>query len=202
MFYSAGVHQVSDLYQTEKHPSEVKAISVHSFTLTCVKFFVSGNAVGLYFDLHVTPGTQFSIHSVMRFTGVYEGGHSCGFFHKQPETTLTRSLSSHFLFPCSPEASAWTVWWKEWWSVTMTSTLPTSPRGSFPSSSPQNWRSSDTGSIWRRWLPCSSPNTRTNFWWGNRIICHKLSCTFSVVLCCSSGFTSLLRVVQFSYRCL
>lgn len=174
MVSSAGVHQVSDLYQTEKHPSKVKAISVNSFTPIRVRIFVSRNTVGLWSDLHVTPSMQFSIHSVMRFIGVY-GAHSCWTSTNNPKQhshalslLIFFPLFLHFSFAGSPGASAWTAWWKEWWSATTTSTWPTSLSGSFPSSSPQNWRSSDTGSIWRRWLPCSSPNTRTNFWWGNR----------------------------------
>lgn len=76
------------------------------------------------------------------------------------------------------EASAWTGWWTEWWSATMTSTWPTSPRGSSPSSSRPSWRSRDIGSTWRRWQPCSCPNIRTNSWWERWYWC------FVVVVVC------------------
>lgn len=83
------------------------------------------------------------------------------------------SLLSSFLplFTSLPlsGASVWTALWTEWWSGTTTSTWPTSLRGSSLFSSPLSWRSRDTASTWRRWPPCSNPNTRTSFWWETRM---------------------------------
>ena len=59
-----------------------------------------------------------------------------------------------FSISVPPEASAWTVWWREWWSATTTSTWPTSLRGSSLFSFPRSWRSRDIVSTLRRWLPC------------------------------------------------
>lgn len=87
-------------------------------------------------------------------------------YHKQPTDPCC-------LFLVPPGVSAWTVWWSEWWNETTTLTWPTSPRGSSPSSSLRNWKSRDTGWTWRRWLPCSSPNTRKSFWWVKRNAIHS-----------------------------
>lgn len=90
--------------------------------------------------------------------------------NKEPWNTHISCFSS-----VPPGASVWTVWWSAWWNATTTLTWRTSPRGSFLSSSLRSWKSKDTGSIWRKWPPCSNPNIRTSFWWGTPASCSDPS---------------------------
>lgn len=40
-FFSSGVHQVSDLYQTEKHSAKVKVILFISYYTYCILYYTS-----------------------------------------------------------------------------------------------------------------------------------------------------------------
>lgn len=127
---------------------------------------------GFWLDLNVTYSLSFPSPCSLSLWGfpslcVREHVHvelphtTCSNAHILIHVYLTPALSLLFPFlPHSfsisvpPEASAWTVWWREWWSATTTSTWPTSLRGSSPFSSPRSWRSRDIVSTLRRWLPC------------------------------------------------
>lgn len=190
--FSAGIHQIFNLHQTEKHPAKVTPF--HSFSMLG-KFLqkslnTNANKVSTLAQLSACSETCTVLHLFLRqmsflVSDLLVKHYPVSFFvdglspfiqlgasseciwgsvlsyHKQPTDPCC-------LFSVPPGASAWTVWWSEWWNETTTSTWPTSLRGSSPSSSLRSWKSRDTGWTWRRWLPCSSPNTRKSFWWVKR----------------------------------
>lgn len=194
--FSTGIHQIFNLHQTEKHPAKVTPF--HSFSTlgkflqkslntnvnnvstlaqrsacseTCTILYLFLRQMFLLRDLLVkhypvsllrdgfSPFIQLGASSECVSGSVLS-------YHKQPTDPCC-------LFSVPPGVSAWTVWWSEWWNETTTLTSPTSPRGSSPSSSLRSWKSRDTGWTWRRWLPCSSPNTRKSFWWVKRNAIHS-----------------------------
>lgn len=147
LFCSAGIHQIFNLHQTEKHPAKVKAPLSFLIKYNCKQ------------QLCTAP--------------LCAGCEACTVLQVSHHPSSSECIFRVCVEPCSlfsvpPGASAWTAWWSEWWNETTTSTWPTSQRGSSPSSSPRSWRSRGTGWTWRRWLPCSSPNTRKSFWWVER----------------------------------